>query len=408
MKHQYISNTGELEKFCESIADKQIVAFDTEFVSEDTYAPQLCLVQVAAGDHLAVIDPLAVDDLSPFWQLLTDGGRTTLVHAGREEFRFCRRDTGKRPSGWFDVQIAAGMVGLEYPAAYGALISKLLDKTLPKGETRTNWRRRPLSDRQIEYALQDVLYLEKLRELLLHRIDKLERRSWYECELEDWQRDLELFDDKEQWRRVSGINGLSSRALAIVREVWRWRNAEARERDRPPKRVLRDDLIVELARRQSAEVKHIQSVRGLDHRHLKRSLPIIAEAVQRALELPSSECPRPPANSRNRPHLNLLGQFLNAGLASVCRGAKIAPSIVGTVQDGRDLIAYRLKSSDKEPSLARGWRAQVVGPVIDDLLAGRLAIGVTDPLSDQPLSFVKTAQLDQNIADRKPTSDSGK
>ncbi len=117
MHYDHITTDQQLRDFCGTLAQADIVAFDTEFVSEDTYQPELCLIQVAARGKLAIIDPLAVKDLKPFWELLTSGPRETLVHSGREEFRFCLRETGRRPSGWFDIQIAAGLVGLEYPAS---------------------------------------------------------------------------------------------------------------------------------------------------------------------------------------------------------------------------------------------------------------------------------------------------
>ena len=152
--------------------------------------------------------------------------------------------------------------------------------------------------------------------------------------------------------RVSGINGLSNRSLAIVRELWRWREAEAARRDSPVRRVFRDDLIVELAKRRSADLKQIRAVRGLERGDLQRLLPKIGEHIALALDLPESELPR--SERREMPNqLNLLGQFLSSALSSICRSAQIAPSIVGTASDVRDLIAYRLGYGDPEPPAAR-------------------------------------------------------
>ena len=242
--YEHIRDSKQLLDFCDQIAGERIIAFDTEFISENSYLPELCLIQVAAGEHLAVIDPLATDDVRPFWEVLAAEGHITVVHAGREELRFCRKAIGRAPAGWFDTQLAAGFVGMEYPAAYGTLISRILDKTLPKGETRTDWRRRPLSNRHLDYALQDVIYLAKITERLTEQIETLGRRQWLEEELLAWQKQVEDYDSEERWVRVSGISGLSRRSLAIVRELWRWRDNEARRRDRPAKHVLRDDLIV--------------------------------------------------------------------------------------------------------------------------------------------------------------------
>ena len=391
MQYEHIDNEQQLRKFCESAAGARCLAFDTEFVSEDTYRPHLCLIQVAADDRLAVIDPIAIEDVNPFWQLLATPHHETIVHAGREEFRFCLDAIGKRPANWFDIQIAAGFVGHEYPAAYSTLISKLLGRSLPKGETRTDWRRRPLSDKQIEYALKDVVYLKQIRDILAARLDELDRREWLADELDSWLSQIEHSENTEQWRRVSGSAGLSARKLAIVREVWRWRDAEAAGRNSPPKRILRDDLIVEIARRQTDNVQRIRAVRGMEHRHLQRHLEAIADCVRRAAELTDEQCPRPVRRGEaSQPSLVLLGQFLNTALGCICRARELAPGLVGSVQDMRDLIAHRLELTNSDsgvPRLAQGWRAKVIGPEIEKLLRGELGLRVGDPLSDQPLSL---------------------
>lgn len=390
MRYDHITTERGLADYCDSIASAKAIAFDTEFVSEDSYRPDLCLVQVAAAGKLAVIDTKAVENIDLFWNLLAAEGHETIVHAGREEFRFCARAVGKRPARLFDVQLAAALIGLEYPAAYGTLISKLLGERLGKGETRTDWRKRPLSEGQLEYALQDVLYLEPLRDLIAGKLDKLGRLSWLADETADWQRDLEAFEAAERWNRVSGISGMSARSLAIVREIWRWREQEAERRDRNPKRILRDDLLVELAKRQTSDVKRIRSVRGMERGDLQRHLQELADCVEKAMEIPDDALPRS-ARGDSGPHLTLLGQFLATALGSICRSANVAPSLVGTAQDVRELIYYQLElgsaGSGPPPALATGWRAEVVGNLFDDLLHGKLAICITDPLSDHPLAF---------------------
>lgn len=391
MHYDFITTDQQLQEFCAAIESAGAVCFDTEFVSEDNYRPDLCLLQIAAGERLAVVDTHAVENVTPFWELIATPGRETIVHAGREEFRFCKAAIGKRPHDLLDVQIAAALVGLEYPAAYGTLISRLVGKTLAKGETRTDWRRRPLSENQLTYALQDVVYLEQIRNTLVEQIDKLGRRSWLETEMLAWQQQVEDAENGERWRRVSGISGMSSKSLAILRELWHWREDEARRRNIPAKRVLRDDLLVELAKRGTADPKRISAVRGLERGDLQRHMPKIAAAIETALALPEREYPRHLRGS-SLSQLTLIGQFLSTALGSICRAAQVAPSLVGTAQDVRELIAYRLGLEDfpanELPILATGWRAEVVGQMIDDLLAGKLSIRITDALSDHPLSFV--------------------
>jgi ribonuclease D len=390
VRYDHITTDQHLRDFCQIIAAAPVVAYDTEFVSEDSFQPELCLIQLAAEGRLAIVDPLEVRDLSPLWELLTAPGRETLVHAGREEFRFLLKHAGRRPAGWFDIQIAAALIGLEYPASYGTLSAKLLGKPIAKDETRTDWRRRPLTPRQLEYALLDVADLEAIRNVLHGRLVELGRQSWLTDELADWQNELVEFETGERWMRLSGLAGLGGRSLAIVRELSNWRDSEAERRNQPARRILRDDLLIELAKRQTSDPKRIRAVRGMERGDLQRFLPKLGQCVERAMALNDSELPTL-ARKNSRPQLNLLGQFLSTALGSICRSAQVAPSLAGTAQDVRDLIAYRLNlggfDNGDVPSLARGWRAEVVGQVIDHLLAGDIAIRIADPLADEPLMF---------------------
>ena len=395
MQYELLTTDGQLHELCRRLADASIVAFDTEFVSEYSYRPELCLVQVAVDGKLAAIDPRMVGDLTPLWAQLAAEGTETVVHAGREEFSFCLQAIGRRPCLWWDVQIAAGMVGMNYPSSYAKLVAGLLGQSLPKGETRTDWRRRPLSRRQLEYAMYDVVHLVPMRNELRRRLDRLGRLDWFEREMTAWQDDVERSRGAHRWRRISGAMRLSSRSLAIVRELWLWREDEAMRRNCPVRRVLRDDLIVELARRGTADHKRIHAVRGLQRDDLKNKIPQMSRAIAAGLQIPDAECPEmfrgsPPSQ------VQAMAQFLAAALASICRSQNIAPGLVGSVQDVRELVAYhlRLEPSDdnKVPALACGWRAEIIGKQIEQLLAGKLAIRITDPVSDEPLSIEPTDQ----------------
>jgi len=393
--YQEITNQGQLQEYCGELSRSGSIAFDTEFVSEHTYRPVLCLVQVAAEGQPALIDAMAVADLTPFWEAIAQPGHHTIVHAGRSELEFCLRAIGRRPAGLVDVQLAAGLAGVEYPASYGTLISKVLGGGPQNHETRTDWRRRPLSPRQIDYALDDVRHLHPVYDALHAKLSRLGRLPWIEEEMAAWQDEVERGLSEERWRRVSGSSGLDGRRLAIVRELWRWREAEAQRRDQPPRRVLRDDLLVELARRGTADPSRIRAVRGLERGDLRRVVQQIAACIERALALPDEEYPRVDRRERE-PKNSVLGQFLFAALASICRGAQLAPNLVGTPGDIRELMAHRTAGEPsrrrKPPRLARGWRAEVVGRLFDDLLAGKTAIRVEDPTSDHPLVFERTVE----------------
>jgi ribonuclease D len=393
MPHATITSPALLADFCRRLAGAKRIGLDTEFVSEDTYRPELCLVQVATDDELAVIDPYQAGDLSKFWQTLADGGHTTIAHAAREEVNFALTASGRPPAGLFDTQIAGGFCSTEYPSSYGAVVTKFLGQKAAKGEQRTDWRRRPLTEAQIDYALEDVRYLLPLYEVLLKQLKRLGRTEWLADEMASWLREVCGARDRPRWRRVSGIGNLSPRNLAIVRELWTWREEQAERRDMPPRRVLRDDLIVELAKRKSDSPEKIRAIRGIGQ-HIKRdNIEQIVGCIRKGLDAPLDDIERRAAQAMPS-QLNLLGQFLSPALASICRNANIATSLVGTATDVRDLIAYRLDFGDAQqdgaPLLAVGWRAELVGHLIEELLAGKKSIRIDDPLSEHPLAFDAT------------------
>ena len=386
-EHDFITTESQLASLVERLDQYDSLGFDTEFVSEHTYRSQLCLIQVAAGDVLAVIDTLKVQELEPFWRLMTDPKRTTVVHAGREEMGFILHAIGERPAHLFDVQVAAGLVDHDYPAGYASVVRRVLGQPTNKGETRTDWRKRPLTPAQIEYALDDVRYLDAIWKTLETRLEDRGRTAWMQEEMLTWMDEVAASFTRKRWRRVSGLNGLKRRELAIARELWHWRDSLAESRDMPPKRVLRDDLIVELCKRKNTDPQQIAAVRGMQRSDLRHILPSIADAIERGLALPEDELPGGERHKAPPPQLNVLGQFLATAVGGLCRQLEIAPSLVGTASDMRELLAYKLGhgQDDAPPTLTTGWRAEVVGDLIDDLLTGRASLRISDLQSRDPL-----------------------
>ena len=200
MTSPIITDQGRLHELCERLQQAEQIGIDTEFVSEDTFYPELCLIQIATCDEMAVVDPQQVD-VEPFWRLLAEGDHTTILHAGREELNFLLRAVNRLPQDLFDIQIAAGFCSNEFPAAYGSVVSKFIGHKPQKGQQRTDWRRRPLSSAQLNYALEDVRYLLPVCNRLRTMLSERGRLDWLAEEMNDWQ---------APGRRSSGSPGLAA------------------------------------------------------------------------------------------------------------------------------------------------------------------------------------------------------
>jgi ribonuclease D len=386
----YIKSDESLQQLCSQLESESLISFDTEFVSEDSYRPLLCLVQVATENQIAVIDPLDIRDMTCFWNLLVDPDRTVVVHAGREEILFCYRATGKLIPNLFDVQVAAGFNGYEYPASYGKLVQRIVGKTLDKEETRSDWRHRPLSRQQLEYAAQDVRDLVSIYRYLSDKLHKHGRLAWLIEETHLRQEELSAIESSENWHRLSGVSALSGPSLSIARGLWNWRDNRARERNIPPRKILRDDLIIELARRGSADPRRVSALRGMEYRNTRLLIPELSDVIEDAIKHPPPTWPRKRKYGKGQP-ASMLTQFLSAAMAFVCHQKHISPMLVATADDLRDFVQYRLdrdSDADHPPSLLQGWRADIIGRELDDLLEGKLAIVLDNPQSEIPIKFI--------------------
>src|SRR5262249_4758659 len=199
---------------------------------EDTYHPRLCLLQVGTPGRLFLIDPFTVGPLDAFWKLLHDPARVSVVHAGREEGRLCRLWSGQAPANLFALHLAAGLVGMDYPMGDGSLVNELLKVRLSKGETLTEWRRRPLTPEQVRYAFDDVRYLLRLYEKLNSRLTKLGRLPWLreECGRLETASEPDAMAAEERWRKIKGVGSLDRRKLAGGGGVVEGREGRAEER----------------------------------------------------------------------------------------------------------------------------------------------------------------------------------
>lgn len=369
-----IDSAERLQDFCAAIADEPRIAFDTEFIPENTFVPELCLVQVATDRKLAIIDPLAVEDLTPFWQLLIDPQREVVTHAGKEEMNFCLAQAGDLPARLFDVQTAAGFVGLGYPLSLGNLVAKVLDKEVSTNETRTDWSKRPLSTRQLQYALDDVRYLLAARDRLADQLDNRDRLPWLEAETAHMLANVRAADQVERFRKVSGSNRLSPRQLAVLRELYRCREQRARATNKPVRWILRDDLMVELARRQPVSADELKRTRGMGQIAGSRWSDDLLLAIRKGQQRPDEDRPQP-AKKRETPDEQMVQKILAAALIQLSQTHAVAPSLLGSGEDLRQLIEFHaegkpVRPNEKPPRLLTGWRAEVCGKYLSALIEG--------------------------------------
>jgi len=383
-----IVEPAELSACCEHLAACRRFGLDTEFVGEDSYHPKLCLVQVATADKLFLIDPFTVGPLDSFWKAVVDPANLVIVHAGREEVRLCHLWSGQRPGNLFDLQIAAGLVGLGYPLGHGPLVNQVLGIRLSKGETLTEWRNRPLTRSQIRYALDDVRYLLAVWEKLQARLESLRRGEWAQ---EEFARLRALATpeapaaETEKWRKLRGSGSLDRRRLAVVRELFFWREQAAAQANRPPRTIVRDDLIVEIARRNPAKARDLHVVRGL----AKRYADPILQVIEHARSLPLEECPVLTDREQDPPQVPLVASVLGAALADFAARNHLAANLVASNQDMKLLARCRFqgKPLPADNLLSSGWRAAHVLPELEKLLVGRRSLRVADIHADAPFAF---------------------
>jgi ribonuclease D len=384
-----IHSQAQFDELCEHIRAVGVVAYDTEFVSEHTYLPELCLLQLATPERAVAVDPYFVLDLSAWWQIMADDKTTVIVHAGREEVRFCLHLGQCRPRKLFDTQIAEGLRSTTYPVGYESLVSRTIGERLGHHQTRTDWRRRPLTQEQLEYAVDDVRFLIDIWKKQQASLKRLKRLDWAESEFNRLVDELEQERNEHSWRRLGGIQKMKPRQLAVARELFQWREKVALERNQPLRRVLRDDLIIDLAMRQPKTPEAVLATRDMNRPSYRKHAADLAACVVRGAALPESQWPKPQPQPESNSEDQILSKLLQIVLANRCAEMKVALSLVGTSADLKSLVRWHTKPNSKEapPRLAQGWRAEVCGDLLADVLDGKVRFRVGDRESEHPLVY---------------------
>lgn len=378
---RYITDRKGLESLCRTLERSPRLALDTEFVGEETFVPRLELIQVATEDTAAIIDfPTVQADgsLDTFWQLVCRSDVEKIVHAGRQDLDLFATHAGQIPKPFFDTQIAAAMVGYGAQVAYANLVHRLHGAKLDKAHTFTNWSARPLSRAQLTYALEDVQYLLSIHRHLHGRLTELGRLQWAH---EEFTRLENMVGEKsrepqERYQRIRGWDSLKPKAAGVLRELAAWRETEARRRNVPRGRILRDEVLLQLARHPPQTVDELRSVRGIHSSEAERNGEQVMTTIHSALALPPSAWPTMPRDRKPDPESTGLVELLQAVLKARAAAQGIAPSLLATAADIQTLVESKRQSMAEDLPVLRGWRRQLVGGLLLQVLEGTVQVSV--------------------------------
>ncbi|WP_456378069.1 ribonuclease D [Thiolapillus sp.] len=368
MQELFIETTEQLQDFAHAVADSPWLAVDTEFLRERTYFPQLCLIQVANEDVAAAIDPLAITDLAPLQELLMNPCIEKVFHAARQDMEIFLHAWDALPRPLFDTQPAAALLRLGDQVGYGKLIQQVLKTELPKDHSRTDWSRRPLDKAQLRYALDDVIYLGQAYLKMKSQLEKLQRLTWLDAEfaaLADPQ--TYSLEPMEMWKKVKGRQHLNGIKLAILQALAAWREQQALAKNLPRRWILKDDVLLELARRSPKTLPELEHIRGIDGGFMRKNGDAVLEQIRQALQLPKDQWPkdkRPAA--RPSPEQEAVLDLLGAALRLIAHAAGLSPQVIAS---RKDLLA--LLNNDSQIPLLQGWRRSLAGEPLLELLAGQ-------------------------------------
>ena len=359
-----VTSVAGLELLLKELRTAGSFGYDTEFIGEQSYHPHLCLVQTATPTRLALIDPLADLDLTPFWELVADASVEKIVHAGQPDLEPVVRLIQKPPANVFDVQIAAGFVGVRYPSALRSLVHELLGGDLGHVTKFSQWDRRPLTELQMRYAANDVRYLPLLRHTIGERLEAAGIANWVAEECRSLC-DPELYeaDATSQRMRVRGATELTPRQRAILRELVQWRDATAQAENAPVRALLADDVMLSLVRSPVKTVAELDRVKGLPRAVEDRFGAEIVAATNRGQVIPVEDFDnRPPRDlDAHRARIEQLWKIV----AARAQERRIDPAIVSSKKELGKLVytaeMRRLQEHQLESRLNSGWRQELMG-----------------------------------------------
>jgi ribonuclease D len=362
-----INTDSGLAEFCSGVRDVPALFVDTEFVGEGRYYPDVGAIQLAAGEQAALVDPLAVRDLSPLRDLLTDPNLEKVFHAANQDLSIFFRILGAPVAPVFDTQVAAALLGYDEQMSFGRLVERTVGVQLRKSHGFTDWLRRPLSAKQIEYALEDVRYLQPAYQHLITELAALGRLSWAREEFSPLEAPARFApaDPRELYTQLRGAERLNAEELSRLREITAWREETARSQNIPSGRICMDPVLLELARRPRKTLEELREVRGLRSNQVERFGKELIAVLERPSEGPCPPLKRHPSlPAKYEPTVD----FLTLCLRSLAAENSICSGLLAT---RADLTAVVVSGARAKVPLMTGWRREAVGETLLATLQGR-------------------------------------
>ena len=368
-----ITTPEELSSTITELSKSPFVTVDTEFIRETTFWPELCLIQMAAPGVEALVDPLAPGmDLAPFFALMADESVIKVFHAARQDIEIVVHLGGLIPHPVFDTQIAAMVCGFGDSVSYDQLVQKITGAQIDKSSRFTDWRHRPLSDKQLTYALGDVTHLVEVYEHLRDRLAKDGRAHWLNEEMEVLTtRETYVPHPEDAWKRLK-MRVRKPQEFAVLQAVATWREREARERNVPRGRVLKDDAIYEIAQQQPRDTTALGRLRTTPKGwERSSSAAALLAAVNAALAIPKEDLPKVPRQSQPSEGANAAAEILKVLLRIIAEKEGVAPKIIAS---GDDIDRIAAEGEKAEVEALTGWRREVFGEKALRLIRGELGI----------------------------------
>ena len=374
-EHTIITDNAALSAFCSRLSKAPFITVDTEFLRESTFWAQLCLIQMAGPDEAAIIDPLADRlDLAPFYRLMANERVTKVLHAARQDIEIFVKQAGAIPKPLFDTQVAAMVCGYGDQVSYDQLVHRVTGHQLDKTSRFTDWSRRPLTAKQITYAIADATYLRDVYASLSAQLAEQDRTTWLDEEMAVLS-DIGTYrtHPEEAWKRLK-MRVRKPRQLAILQALAAWRETEAQQRDVPRQRVLKDEAIYEIAQQQPRDTEALGQLRTIPRGFERSSVGrAILAAVERAFEVPDDELPRVPRPRPAPERASAAAELLKVLLKMVSEEHGVAARIIASAED-----LERIAADDHAdvPAL-KGWRRQLFGEQAMALKRGDLALSLS-------------------------------